>query len=87
LKDAKNEGALDSAILIVPEGTGGAKYEMMLQNNPEIHKVEITNIIGEDLIKSALSYPSEKAWEITKIIFPDIGSYVPPATEQSESQG
>ncbi|MEJ2251124.1 MAG: hypothetical protein P8Y97_15905, partial [Candidatus Lokiarchaeota archaeon] len=86
LKDAKTEQALDSAILIVPEGTGGAKYEMMLENNPEIYRVEITNQTGEELIKSALSYPSKMAWDIAKIIFPDIGEYIPPQAGESSQE-
>ncbi|MFO7794806.1 MAG: hypothetical protein R6W84_01540 [Promethearchaeia archaeon] len=81
LRDAINEGVLDAAIVIVPEGTGGAKYEMMLDNNPEINRVEINNQIGEELIESALKYPSEKAWEMAKIVFPDIGEYIPPESE------
>jgi len=81
LRDAIKDGVLDAAIVIVPEGTGGAKYEMMLENNPEIHRVEINNQIGEKLIESALKYPSEKAWNIAKVIFADIGEYSPPEPE------
>ncbi|MHA1659740.1 MAG: hypothetical protein ACTSUT_11545 [Promethearchaeota archaeon] len=81
LKDAIGENAINAAILIVPKGTGGAKYEMMLQNNPEIHKLEINNEIGEKLIENALKYPTKEGWDLARIIFSDIGEYVPPAPE------
>ena len=83
LKDAIDQNAIDEAILLVPEGSGGAKFEMILQNNAEIHKVELNNDTGEQLIANALTYPTEKGWEIAKIVFPDIGNYVPPVSEES----
>ncbi|MHA1641536.1 MAG: hypothetical protein ACTSVX_02260 [Promethearchaeota archaeon] len=86
LKDALDQGAIDAAILIVPTGSSGAKFEMILQNNPQIHKIEINNEIGEKLIANALTYPTEKGWEIAKIIFPDIGDYEPPQSEQESSE-
>jgi len=82
LKDAIGENAIHEGILIVPENTGGAKYEMMLQNTPEIHKIEINEHIGEKLIESALKYPTKEGWDIAKIIFTDIGDYVPPVVEE-----
>lgn len=81
LKDALTQGAIDAAILIVPKDTGGAKYEMILQNNPNIHRIEINNIIGEDLIANALKYPTKEGWDLASIIFPDIGEYIPPIEE------
>ncbi|MBD3338697.1 MAG: hypothetical protein GF353_06300 [Candidatus Lokiarchaeota archaeon] len=81
LKDAIGQNAINAGVLIVPKGTGGAKYEMMLQNTKELYRVEIDNDIGEKLIESALKYPSKEAWKIAKIIFPDIGEYAPPAAE------
>ena len=83
LKDAIDEKAIDQAILIVPEGNSGAKFDMIINNNAEIYKVELNNESGEQLIASALSYPTEKGWDIAKIIFPDIGNYVPPPVEES----
>ncbi|TFG13056.1 MAG: hypothetical protein EU531_10095 [Promethearchaeota archaeon] len=84
LKDALDEKAVDAAILIVPTGSGGAKFEMILENNPEVHKVELDNDSGEKLIANALTYPTEKAWEIARIIFPDIGEYTTPEEESSK---
>ncbi len=83
LKDAITQSAIDSAILIVPKDTGGAKYEMILQNNPNIHRVEIDNTIGEDLIANALKYPTKEGWDLARIIFADIGDYVPPVEESA----
>lgn len=82
LRDAINNDAIDAAIVIVPEDTGGAKYEMMLKNNDNIHRVEINNEIGENIIQKAMDYPSEETWNIAKIIFPDIGEYQPPMAEE-----
>ena len=86
LKDAIGEGAIHAGILIVPEKSGGTKYEMILQNTPEIHRVEINNNIGEKLIESALKYPIKEGWDIAKIIFPDIGDYMPPVAEETPSE-
>jgi hypothetical protein len=82
LKDAIAEKVIDYGILIVPKGTGGAKYEMILKDNPEIHKIELNNEIGEELIQNALKYPTQKGWDIAKIIFQDIGEYIPPVSEE-----
>jgi hypothetical protein len=84
LKDAVDEKAIDEGILIVPTGSGGAKFEMILENNAEVHKVELDNDSGEKLIANALTYPTEKGWEIASIIFTDIGDYVPPEEETPE---
>lgn len=84
LKDALDQKAIDEAILIVPTGSGGAKFEMILENNTEIHKVELNNETGEKLIANALTYPSEQGWEIARIIFTDIGNYIPPEEESDE---
>ncbi|HEY0087330.1 MAG TPA: hypothetical protein VGB37_00710 [Candidatus Lokiarchaeia archaeon] len=82
LKDAITQGAIAYAILIVPIGSAGAKYEMLLQNTPEIHKVELNNETGQKLIEKALKYPTKEGWDIGKIIWNDIGEYIPPAPEQ-----
>ncbi len=83
LKDAIDQKAIDSAILIVPAGSSGAKFELILENNAGIHKVELNNETGESLIANALTYPSKEGWEIAKIIFPDIGGYTPPHVDES----
>ena len=77
LKDAISVKAIDFGILIVPSGSSGAKFKSMLNNTPEIYKVELNNEIGERLIANALKYPTEEGWNICKIIFKDIGEYVP----------
>ena len=83
LKDAITERAINVAILIVPEGSGGAKFESILQNTPEIHKVELNNETGERLIENALKHPTLEGWQIAKIVFPDIGEYHPPIAEET----
>ncbi len=86
LKDAIAEKAIDAAILICPQGTGGAKFEIILKDNPDIHKIELNNDIGERLIKNALKYPTREGWEIASIIFPDIGEYKPTPAEELDSE-
>ncbi len=86
LKDAIDQKVIDSAILIVPTGSGGAKFDMILQNNSEIHKVELNNVLGENLIANALKSPTKEGWNIAKIIFPDIGEYVPPQVEEPSEE-
>ncbi len=86
LKDAIEEGKLEAGILIDSPETGGAKYSMMLENNSNIKKVGIDEDMGRDLISSALKYPSEKGWEIAKIIWDDIGEYKPPEEEKREEK-
>ncbi|MFW9823392.1 MAG: hypothetical protein ACFFE4_10680, partial [Candidatus Thorarchaeota archaeon] len=83
LKDAIDENAIDEALLIVPTGSSGAKFESILQNNANIHKVELNNETGKELIENALTYPTKKGWEIAKIIFGEIGEYVPPVVEET----
>jgi hypothetical protein len=83
LKDAISEEVIDYGILVVPTGTGGAKYELILKDNPNIHKVELDNEIGKELIQNALKYPTQKGWDIAKIIFKDIGDYSPPIPEET----
>ncbi|MFX1256929.1 MAG: hypothetical protein ACFFAN_03650 [Promethearchaeota archaeon] len=86
LKDAIGEDAINAGILVVPIGTSGAKYEMMIQQSPELHKIEINSEIGERLIANALKYPTKEGWEIAKIIWEDIGDYIPPVVEETPSE-
>ena len=81
LKDAIIVKAIDFGILIVPEKTSGQKFNLILKDNPNIYKVELNNEIGERLIANALKYPTEEGWDICKIIFKDIGEYVPKVEE------
>ena len=83
LKDAITEKVIDYGVLVVPTGTGGAKYEMILKDNPGIYKVELDNEIGKELIQNALKYPTQKGWDIAKIIFKDIGDYTPPIPQET----
>lgn len=85
LKDAITEKAIDSAILIVPENTSGQKFNLILKDIPNIHKVELNNEVGEKLIENALKYPTKEGWDICKIIFKDIGEYQPLPDENPPS--
>jgi len=86
LKDAISVKAIDFGILIVPEKTKGDKFNLILNSNPNIHRVELNNEIGERLIANALKYPTEEGWNICKIIFKDIGEYVPKVEETQSDE-
>ncbi|MCK4479830.1 MAG: hypothetical protein KAV01_04820 [Candidatus Lokiarchaeota archaeon] len=86
LKDAISVKAIDFGILIVPEKTKGDKFNLILKSNPNIHRVELNNEIGERLIANALKYPTEEGWNICKIIFKDIGEYVPKVEETQSDE-
>ena len=86
LKDAISVKAIDFGILIVPEKTKGDKFNLILKDNPNIHRIELNNAIGERLIANALKYPTEEGWNICKIIFKDIGEYVPKVEETQSDE-
>ena len=86
LKDAISVKAIDFGILIVPEKTKGDKFNLILKSNPNIHRVDLNNEIGERLIANALKYPTEEGWNICKIIFKDIGEYVPKVEETQSDE-
>ncbi len=86
LKDAISVKAIDFGILIVPEKTKGDKFNLILKSNPNIYRVELNNEIGERLIANALKYPTEEGWNICKIIFKDIGEYVPKVEETQSDE-
>lgn len=75
---------IDEAILLVPKGTSGQKYQSLLaKHSPKITVVEITEKMGEKLLRGAASsVPCEKGYEVSKIIFPDLPDYVPPAADE-----
>ncbi len=83
LKDAIDQKAIDEALLIVPQGTAGKKFSLILESMPKIHKFELDNEVGEELIKNALKYPTKWGFDIAKNIFGDIGEYMPPAIEET----
>jgi len=89
LNDAISNGALTNAILIVPRGTAGKKFISLVDNTTEIVKFEINDEEGEDLIRSAMKYPSKIGWEMAKTIFEQIEEYSPPTEEipVEETQG
>ncbi|TXT65172.1 MAG: hypothetical protein BAJALOKI1v1_460007 [Promethearchaeota archaeon] len=83
IHDGIEGNIFDAGIVIVPEKTGGAKFSMMLKNNPDVYKIDINEDLGKELIESALNKPSEIAWKIAKTIWDDIGEYKPPQSEEN----
>ncbi|MHA1733544.1 MAG: hypothetical protein ACTSU5_16475 [Promethearchaeota archaeon] len=84
LAAAIQQGILDQAILVVPEGTGGKKYLTLLkQNEGKVHVVEFNEDTALDLIKSSMKEPNRDGWRIANVVFGDI----PEPTEQVPEQG
>lgn len=72
-KDGITTGEFQKAILIVPRGTGGAKYSSVRDDNQEtISVIEMNQKEAEDLIFHAKSEPSAKGKEIAGVIFPEV---------------
>ena len=63
------------------EGEEGIEAVYVNEENADI---ELDNDLGEQMISNALTYPTKEGWDIAKIIFPDVGEYVPPAPEEPE---
>ncbi len=81
LNDAIINGAITNGILIVPRGTAGKKFSLILERAHEIVKFEINDEEGEELIRSAMRYPSRIGWEMAKTTFEQIEDYSPPGEE------
>jgi len=81
LNDAIINRAITNGILIVPRGTAGKKFSLILERAPEIVKFEINDEEGEELIRSAMRYPSRIGWEMAKTTFEQIEDYSPPEEE------
>jgi len=81
LNDAIINRAITNGILIVPRGTAGKKFSLILERAPEIVKFEINDEEGEELIRSAMRYPSRIGWEMAKTTFEQIEDYSPPEDE------
>ncbi len=70
LSDAIELNIVTEAILLVPEGTGGAKYVSLLKKfTGKLHVAELTQDSAEELIRSAMKDPSFKGWEICHHVF------------------
>lgn len=73
LSTAIAQGVLNRAILIVPEGTGGAKYSAILKKNAEkINVAEFNEDSAVELIKTSLAEPNKDGWAVANFIFGDI---------------
>ncbi len=72
-------GAMNRGILIVPEGTGGAKYKSLLENHAEILTVfEFNEDTAKFLIQQAMKEPSREGYNMAQSIFGDLPDYEAP---------
>ncbi len=83
LTDAKEQNAIEKGALIVPRGTGGPKFNLVIEKAKDfILLTPMTEKRAEFLIKQALVQPDETAYNVAKYFFGDgIKPYQPPAFE------
>ncbi len=91
LSDAIELNHVTEAILLVPEGTGGAKYMSLLKKfSGKLHVAELSQDSAEELIRSAMKEPSLKGWEICHNVFGaaiDQFKPAPPAPKEEGTPG
>ena len=89
ISEISNETFIDASSWVTKSNKLSNELKMLnsrIARDSYFDFLEINNEIGEKLIANALTYPTEKGWEIAKIIFPDIGDYEPPQSEQESSE-
>ena len=69
---------VDNAILIVPEGTGGAKYKSLLAQNPQITVIEFNEDSAKFLIQQAIKQPSKDGFNMAEVVLGALGDYEAP---------
>ncbi len=87
LTSAIDEKAIDCAILIVPEGTGGAKYVSLInQHENTIFKFELNEDTAKFLIQQAIKEPSKEGLEMAEKVIGkvDYTPAMPPTKSQDE---
>lgn len=73
LKDGINAGAFSKVILVVPKGTGGAKYTSVINSlGDKIKVIELEQTEAEALIYFSKKELSIHGKEIAKFIFPEV---------------
>jgi hypothetical protein len=86
LTDAITTQKIDGGILLVPEGTSGAKFVSMLNKfEGKAFVVELFEDSAKFLIQQALTQPSQEAYNVAKIILGELPPYdapVPPYAGQ-----
>ncbi|WP_371804000.1 hypothetical protein [Candidatus Lokiarchaeum ossiferum] len=79
LTQAISTNSVDVALLIVPEGTGGAKYTSLLsQNEGKMFKYEFNEESAKFLIQQAIKQPSKEGKIIAEQILGEMADYEPP---------
>lgn len=88
LTDAISTNIIEFGILIVPKGTGGAKYVSLLKRFAEkVYVFELSEDSAKFLIKQAIQQPSKEAYALVTHIFGPLPPYdapVPPYDENKE---
>lgn len=87
VSNAITENAIHKALVIVPEGTGGAKYKSIInQYEGKMFVFELNEDSAKFLISQALKLPSKEALQMAEAIFGPIPDYVPPVAPYEEKK-
>jgi hypothetical protein len=88
LTDAKEQNAIEKGALIVPRGTGGPKFNLVVEKAKNFTMlIPMTEKRAEFLIKQALVQPDETAYQVAKYFFGDnIKPYQPPPFEDEPEE-
>jgi len=88
LTGAISTNVIDYGVLIVPKGTGGAKYLSLLSTNAaKMSAFELTEDSAKFLIKQAIEQPTREAYELAKKIFGELPPYEAPKPPYEEKTG
>jgi hypothetical protein len=72
-------GQIDFGILIVPEGTGGSKYQSLLnQSKEKLFCFEFNDDSAKFLIQQAITQPTQEAYKMATAVFGVLPAYEAP---------
>lgn len=88
LTDAKEQGAIEKGVLIVPRGTGGPKFTLIVDKAKDYMLLTpMTEKRAEFLIKQALVKPDQVSYDVAKFLFGDsLKPYDPPEFEDEPGE-
>ena len=87
LNDAISQNTIEEGILVVPENTGGKKFNLTVKSGGDkLHKLELTEEEAEFLIQQALKEPCNKAFEAASVVFGDLGEFTGPRLPKDEPE-
>ena len=78
IMEAVHSNSINKAILIVPSGTSGKKYSLLLESaGDNLIVIELNQEDAESLVRSAKTNPCSKGRQIAHVVFPTISIEAP----------